>query len=76
MNIDPTTVMNTFISIFLLLRYPVCSPVFTLPIPDPLPDTGLVTGYGPCWASFTGEGEKRETPFLYTGALPAPVEIA
>ena len=28
------------------------------------------------WTCYAGEGKKRESPFLFTGALPARVEIA
>ena len=75
-NIDLSTDAKYFISIFVAARYPVCIPVNARNIPDPIPDTGLLTGYRHCWTYYTGEGNKGETPFRFTGALPAQVEIA
>ena len=76
MNIDKYPDPKNFISKNVDLRYPVCIPVNARNIPEPLPDSGFLTGYRHWWTCYTGEGNKREPPFLFTGALPARVEIA
>ena len=76
MNIDLCTDAKYCISIFVAARYPVCIPVCARNMPDPTPDTGLHAGHRHCWTCYAGEGNKRVTPFLFTGALAAQVEIA
>ena len=76
MNIEKYTDLNNFISKNVDRRYPVWIPVNARILPDPIPDTGLLTGYRHCWTCYTGGVKKWETPFLFTGALPARVEIA